>query len=164
MIPEPSIETLLTVHVAVSLIGIVTGLVAMLALAARRWFGGWQAAFLVTTALTSVTGFLFPFSGVTPAFIFGVISLVALTVTAATWPFQTQRAAGIAYAVAATLALYLNLFVLIVQSFQKIQALQPLAPTQSKPPFLIAQTILLVAALTVGTLTVRTTSRHVTTA
>ena len=65
MIPGLSIETLLTVHVAVSLIGIATGLVAMPALAAGRWLGGWQAAFLITTALTSVTGFLFPFSGVT---------------------------------------------------------------------------------------------------
>lgn len=159
MIPGLSIETLLTVHVAVSLIGIATGLVAMPALAAGRWLGGWQAAFLSTTALTSVTGFLFPFSGVTPAFLFGVISMAALAVTAATWPFRTQRVAGIAYAVTSTLALYLNLFVLIVQSFQKVAALQPLAPTQSEPPFVIAQTILLVAALTVGTLAVRATRR-----
>lgn len=155
MIPGLSIETLLTVHVAVSLIGIATGLVAMPALAAGRWLIGWQAAFLITTALTSVTGFLFPFSGVTPAFLFGVISMVALAVTAATLPFRAQRAAGIAYAVAATLALYLNIFVLIVQSFQKVPALQPLAPTQSEPPFVIAQTILLIAALAVGTLAVR---------
>lgn len=160
MIPGLSIQALLTVHVAVSLIGIATGLVAMPALAAGRWLVGWQAAFLITTALTSVTGFLFPFSGVTPAFLFGVISMVALAVTAATWPFRAQRAAGIAYAVAATLALYLNLFVLIVQSFQKVPALQPLAPTQSEPPFVIAQTILLIAALAVGTLTVRATRRR----
>lgn len=159
MIPGLSIETLLTVHVAVSLIGIATGLVAMLALAAGHWLVGWQAAFLITTALTSVTGFLFPFSGVTPAFLFGVISMVALAVTAATWPFRAQRAAGIAYAVAATLALYLNLFVLIVQSFQKVPALQPLAPTQSEPPFVIAQTILLIAALATGILGVRAARR-----
>ena len=160
MIPGLSIQTLLTVHVAVSLIGIATGLVAMPALAAGRWLGGWQAAFLITTALTSVTGFLFPFSGVTPAFLFGVISMAALAVTAATWPFRAQRAAGIAYAVAATLALYLNIFVLIVQSFQKVPALQPLAPTQSEPPFVIAQTVLLIAALAVGTLAVRATRRQ----
>ena len=160
MIPGLSIETLLTVHVAVSLIGIATGLVAMPALAAGRWLVGWQAAFLITTALTSVTGFLFPFSGVTPAFLFGVISMVALAVTAAARPFRAQRAAGIAYAVAATLALYLNLFVLIVQSFQKVPALQPLAPTQSEPPFAIAQIVLLIAALAVGTLAVRATRRR----
>lgn len=160
MIPGLSIETLLTVHVAVSLIGIATGLVAMPSLAAGRWLVGWQAAFLITTALTSVSGFLFPFSGVTPAFLFGVISMVALAVAAATWPFRTQRAAaGITYAVATTLALYLNLFVLIVQAFQKVPALQPLAPTQSEPAFVIAQTVLLIAALAVGTLAVRATRR-----
>lgn len=155
MIPGPPIETLLTVHVAVSLIGIATGLVAMPALAAGRWLGGWQAAFLITTALTSITGFLFPFSGVTPAFLFGVISMAALAVTAATLPFRTQRAAGIAYAVAATLALYLNLFVLIVQSFQKVSVLQPLAPTQSEPAFVIAQLVLLFAAVAIGSFAVR---------
>lgn len=160
MIPGLSIQTLLAVHVAVSLIGIATGLVAMPALAAGRWLVGWQAAFLITTALTSVTGFLFPFSSVTPAFLFGVISMAALAVTAATWPFRAQRAVGIAYAVAATLALYLNLFVLIVQSFQKVPALQPLAPTQSEPPFVITQTVLLIAALAVGTLAVRATRRQ----
>ncbi|CAH1665258.1 conserved membrane hypothetical protein [Hyphomicrobiales bacterium] len=160
MIPGLSIEILLTVHVAVSLIGIATGLVAMPALAAGRWLGGWQAAFLITTALTSITGFLFPFSGVTPAFLFGVISMLALAVTAATWPFRAQRAAaGIAYAVTATLALYLNLFVLIVQSFQKVPALQPLAPTQSEPPFAIAQLVLLLAALGVGFFAVRAARR-----
>lgn len=159
MIPGLSIETLLTVHVAVSLIGIATGLVAMPALAAGRWLGGWQAAFLVTTALTSVTGFLFPFSGVTPAFLFGVISMAALAITAKTWPFRAQRAAGTAYAVAATLALYLNLFVLIVQSFQKVPALQPLAPTQSELPFVVAQIVLLIGALATGVLAVRTARR-----
>lgn len=155
MIPGVSIDTLLTAHVAVSLIGIATGLVAMPALAAGRWLGGWQAAFLITTALASLTGFLFPFSGVTPAFLFGVISMAALAVTAAALPFRTQRAAGIAYAVAATLALYLNLFVLIVQSFQKVPALQPLAPTQSEPAFVIAQLVLLFAAVAIGSFAVR---------
>lgn len=157
MIPGLSNDTLLIVHVAVSLIGIATGLVVMPALAAGRWLGGWQAAFLVTTALTSLTGFLFPFSGVTPAFLFGVVSMLALAVTAATWPFRAERAAaGVAYAVAATLALYLNLFVLIVQSFQKVPFLQPLAPTQSEPPFAIAQLILLLAAFAIGSFAVRT--------
>jgi len=160
MIPGISIATLLTAHVAVSLIGTATGLVALPALAAGRWLGAWQAAFLVTTMLTSLTGFLFPFSGVTPAFLFGVVSMLALAVAAATWPFRAQRAAArIAYAVAATLALYLNLFVLIVQSFQKVPALQPLAPTQSEPPFAIAQLVLLIAALGTGTLTVRMARR-----
>lgn len=162
MIPGLPIETLLIIHVAISLAGIVTGLVAMAALAAGRWLGSWQAAFLVTTALTSLTGFLFPFGGVTPAFLFGVVSMAALAVAAASWPVRRMRAAGIAYAVAATLALYLNLFVLIVQSFQKLPSLQPLAPTQSEPPFLIAQILLLVAALVIGTLAIRADRRPLT--
>lgn len=157
MIPGLSIDTLLTVHVAVSLIGIATGVVAMSVLATGRWLVGWQAAFLITTALTSITGFLFPISGVTPAVLFGAISIAALAVTAATWPFRTRRAAGIAYAVAAMLALYLNLFVLIVQSFQKVPALQPLAPTRSEPPFLIVQAVLLIATVIIGAFTVRAT-------
>lgn len=162
MIPGLPIETLLIIHVAISLAGIVTGLVAMAALAAGRWLGSWQAAFLVTTALTSLTGFLFPFGGVTPAFLFGVVSMAALAIAAASWPVRRRRAAGIAYAVAATLALYLNLFVLIVQSFQKLPSLQPLAPTQSEPPFLIAQILLLVAALVIGTLAIRADRRPLT--
>ncbi|WP_127092179.1 hypothetical protein [Aquabacter cavernae] len=151
MIPGLSIETLLTVHVAVSLLGIATGLVAMPALAAGRWLPGWQAAFLITTALTSITGFLFPFSVVTPAFVFGVVSLVLLAAALAALPARGRsRIATILYAVTATLALYLNLVVLVVQSFQKLPALQPLAPTQSEPPFLAAQIVVLVAAILIG--------------
>jgi hypothetical protein len=151
MIPGLSIDTLLTVHVTVSLLGIATGLVAMPALAAGRWLPGWQAGFLVTTALTSITGFLFPFSGVTPAFVFGVVSLVLLAAAGAALPARARsRAATIVYAITATLAFYLNLVVLVVQSFQKLPALQPLAPTQSEPPFLAAQLVVLAAVIVIG--------------
>lgn len=156
MIPGLSIETLLTFHVGVSLVAIVTGLVAMAALAAGRWLPAWQAAFLVTTALTSITGFLFPFSGVTPAFLFGVISLVLLALAALALPGRaTRRLAAITYAVTATFALYLNLVVLVVQSFQKLSALQPLAPNQNEPPFLAAQLVVLAAVLVIGFLSAR---------
>ncbi|QFR34855.1 hypothetical protein [Ancylobacter sp. TS-1] len=156
MIPGLSIEALLTFHVGVSLVGIVTGLVAMAALAGGRWLRGWQAAFLITTALTSLTGFLFPFSGVTPAFLFGVVSMALLALAAAALPSRaTRRIATIVYAVTATLALYLNLVVLVVQSFQKLPALQPLAPTQSEPPFLVAQLVVLAVAVIIGFLSAR---------
>ena len=162
MIPGLSIDALLTFHVAVSMIGIATGLVAMPALAAGRWLPGWQAAFLITTALTSITGFLFPFGGITPAVVFGIVSMIALAVAAAALPGRaTRRGAGIAYAVSATFALYLNLFVLVVQSFQKVSALQPLAPTQSEPPFAIAQLVVLVACLAIGALAVRSVRRRI---
>ncbi|MDI4666776.1 hypothetical protein K9U40_20990 [Xanthobacter autotrophicus] len=150
MIPGLSIDTLLTVHVAVSLAGIATGLVAMAALAAGRWLPRWQGAFLASTALTSITGFLFPFSGVTPAFLFGVVSVVLLAIAVAALPGRAgHRGVVIAYVLSAALALYLNLVVLVVQSFQKLPALQPLAPTQSEPPFLIAQLVILVGTLTI---------------
>ncbi|MCK0207725.1 hypothetical protein MWN33_06715 [Starkeya koreensis] len=151
MIPGLSIDVLLNVHVAISLVAIATGLWAMGVLATGRWLPVWQAIFLVTTALTSITGFLFPFSGVTPAFLFGVISLVLLAVAAAALPVRaTRRLAAIAYAVTATFALYLNLVVLVVQSFQKLSALQPLAPNQNEPPFLAAQLVVLAAVLLIG--------------
>lgn len=158
MIPGLSIDTLLTVHVAVSLLGIATGLVAMPALAVGRWLPGWQATFLVTTALTSLTGFLFTFSGVTPAFVFGVVSMVLLAIAVAALPLRrSRRIAAVAYALSATLALYLNLVVLVVQSFQKLSLLQPLAPTQSEPPFLVSQVVVLIAAVLIawGSLTRR---------
>lgn len=156
MIPGLSIDTLVTVHVAISLVGIATGLVAMPALAAGRWLAGWQAAFLVSTALTSITGFLFPFGGVTPAFVFGVVSLALLAIAAAAWSGRRRhRAAALAYAISAALALYLNLVVLVVQSFQKLPALQPLAPTQSEPAFLVAQVVILAATVTMAWLSAR---------
>lgn len=148
-----SFEALLFIHVVVSLIGIVTGLVAIGSLAMRRWLPSWHAAFLTTTALISLTGFAFPFGGVTPAFVFGLVSSLALLIALFAFPgWHHPPLPGWVYAVMATFAFYLNAFVLIVQSFQKIAALQPLAPTQSEPPFAIAQGALLVAALVFGLL------------
>lgn len=156
MIPGLSIEVLLLVHVATSLIGIATGLIAMPALATGRFLAGWQAAFLAATALTSLTGFLFPFGGVTPAFGFGLASLTVLSIAALALPRRTSASwARIAYGISATTALYLNVFVLVVQAFQKLPALQSLAPTQSEPPFAIAQLLVLVFHLAVGWLASR---------
>jgi hypothetical protein len=153
MIPGLSLDLLLAIHVVISLVAIASGLIAMMALATARWLGGMQAIFLVTTFLTSATGFLFPFGGVSPAFLFGVLSVVALAIAGFTLvQGLTGRARQIAYAAAATFALYLNMFVLVFQSFQKLPALQPLAPTQSEPPFLAAQLVLLLAALALGVL------------
>lgn len=151
MIPGFSIETLLALHVAVSLIGIGTGLVALPALAAGRWLGHWHAVFLVTTAATSITGFLFPFSGITPALVVGAISVLTLVIAfAALYALTLRRWARPAYVVSATFALYLNLFVLIVQSFLKVPVLQPLAPTQTEAPFVAAQALLLTAGMVLG--------------
>jgi hypothetical protein len=137
--------TFTQIHVAISLVGILSGLVVMVGLLAGRHSGG-TALFLASTAATSVTGFLFPFHGVTPGIIVGIISLVVLAVAA--FARYARRLAGAwrwIYVVTAMIALYLNVFVLIAQLFQKVPSLKPLAPTQTELPFLVAQLSTLVA-------------------
>ena len=151
MILGLAIENFVLLHVGVSFVGIISGVAALLALAAGRWLPGWQIVFLASTTATSVTGFMFPIGGLTPALVVGGLSLAALTIATAAWVVGFPRAHAVtAYAVSATAALYLNLFVLVVQSFQKIGALQALAPTQSKAPFVSAQIGLLAACLVLG--------------
>jgi hypothetical protein len=110
----------------------------------------------LTTLLTSVTGFMFPFTVVTPAFVTGVISVVTLLIALlALYVFQMRGAWRWIYVVTALFGLYLNCFVLVVQSFLKIPSLHALAPTQAELPFLIAQSLVLVAFVVVGFLAVR---------
>ena len=132
--------TFTQVHVAISLVGILSGLVVMVGLLGARRLNSWTALFLASTVATSITGFFFPFHGVTPAIIVGIISLVLLA--AALFARYARSLAGTwrwIYVVTAMTALYLNVFVLIVQLFQKVPALKALAPTQTEPAFLIAQ-------------------------
>jgi hypothetical protein len=117
---------------------------------------GMTALFLLTTVLTSVTGFLFPISGFTPAIGTGIISLVALAFALlGLYVFHLAGAWRWIYVVTAVIALYLNVFVLVVQSFQKLAFLQRLAPTQSEPPFAIAQGIVLLLFIVAGVVAVR---------
>ena len=156
MIAGLSIENFTILHTAISLIGIVGGLIVLAGMLRARRLPGWTALFLVTTVLTSVTGFMFPISGLTPAIVFGVISIVILAIAlVALYVKHLSAAWRWIYVTTALAALYLNVFVLIVQSFQKVPALQKLAPTQSEPPFLIAQGVVLIAFLILGTLTAR---------
>ncbi len=141
------------IHVVISLIGIVTGLVVLVGLISRLRFNGWTGWFLVTTVATSVTGFFFPFHGVTPAIIVGIISLFLLAV--AIFARYFRRFVGpwrSIYVVSAMIALYLNVFALIAQLFQKVTFLKALAPTQTEPPFLVAQisTLLIFVLLTIA--------------
>ena len=127
-------------HVVISLIGIVSGLVVMFGLLVGRRLNGWTTLFLISTVLTSVTGFFFPFHGVTPAIVVGIISLVLLAVAiVARYARHLAGAWRWMYVVTAMISLYLNVFVLIVQLFQKVPALRVLAPTQSEPPFAVTQ-------------------------
>ncbi len=101
--------------------------------------------FLTTTALTSITGFLFPFHKVTPGIILGIISLVVLAVAIpARYVKHLEGAWRKTYAITATIALYLNVFVLIAQLFMKVPALHALAPNGNEPPFLISEVVVMV--------------------
>jgi hypothetical protein len=139
------LAALTLVHVVISLIGIVSGLVVTYGLLRSLRMDGWTAIFLVTTVSTSVTGFLFPFHKLLPSHILGVISLVLLAFAiAGRYKFQLAGAWRQIYSVTAVVSLWLNIFVLIAQLFMKVPALHPLAPTGSEPPFLIAQTVVMI--------------------
>lgn len=140
-----SLSTFTLLHVIISLVGIAAGLVVMTGLFGSNRMTGWTALFLVTTIATSVTGFLFPFTTLLPSHMVGILSLVLLAI--ALFALYGGRLSGLwrwVYVVTAMLSLYLNVFVLVVQGFQKVGPLKALAPTGSEPPFLVAQGLLLV--------------------
>ena len=125
----------------------------------RKPPNGLTALFLTTTTATSVTGYGFPFTHLLPSHVVGAISLAVLTL--AIYARYSRKLAGrwrITYVVSAVAALYLNVFVLIVQLFMKVPALRALAPTQSEPPFAIAQLVVLVAFVVAGALALRRSS------
>lgn len=156
MILGLSIPAFTQLHVLISLIAIASGLIWLVALARGRWLARTNMVFLATTLLTTVTGFLFPLAALTPAAITGIVSLAVLAVAvAAIGPFKRRNGWNSAYTVSATIALWLNCFVLVVQSFLKVGALNALAPTQTEPPFAAAQAIVLAMLALLGFLAVR---------
>src|SRR5262245_5615606 len=131
---------ILVSHVALSQVGIGAGFYVMYGLLAHKATERWTAVFLITTILTSVTGFLFPFTQFLPSHAVGILSLVILPVAVvAKYVFQRRGAWRWLYTVSSVAALYLNMFVLVVQLFLKVPALHALAPTQTEPAFLVAQ-------------------------
>jgi hypothetical protein len=148
--------TLLAIHVALSVVGIVSGLVVLYGLLSGTALGGWTALFLATTILTSATGFpLAPF-GFDPPRAIGILSLILLAIAVgAYYLFHLAGAWRWIYVVTAMAALYLNCFVLVFQGFLKVSALHDLAPTQSEPPFLIAQSAVLIIFIVLGLLALR---------
>ena len=143
-------------HVVVSLIGIVTGIIVAVAMLGSKTTNGWTAIFLATTALTSVTGFLFPSDKVLPSHIVGAVSLVVLIIAiVALYGYRLARSWRWIYVVSALVALYLNAFVLVAQAFLKVAILNALAPTQLDPGFIIAQLIVLAVFVVLGIRTVR---------
>jgi hypothetical protein len=131
-------------HVLLSLIGIFSGFIAVFGMIAGKRLDGWTALFLVTTALTSITGFFFPFHKLLPSHILGIISLAVLALAIpARYLLHLAGAWRKVYAVTASIALYLNVFVLVAQLFMKVPSLHALAPTGSEPPFLISQVVVM---------------------
>jgi hypothetical protein len=156
MILGLSFEAFSRLHTIISLIGILSGIIVLFGMVAGRYFPILTALFLSATVLTSVTGFFFPISGIKPSHVVGAISLVALAVTLlALVVFQLRGAWRWIYVVGAVFSLYLNCFVGVVQAFQKLSFLQPLAPTQSEPPFIIAQAAVLLIFVILGFVAVR---------
>ena len=144
------------VHVVLSLVGIVSGLVVVAGLISARRLDGWTLLFLVTTVATSVTGFGFPFDHLLPSHVVGLISLVVLAVAIlARYLRHLAGAWRTAYVIGTVLALYLNVFVLIVQAFRRVPALAAMAPTQSEPPFLFAQLLVMALFVVLGIAAVR---------
>ena len=137
------------VHVLLSLIGIAAGFVVMAGLLTARPLDGWTALFLLTTVATSVTGFGFPFDHLLPSHKVGIISLVVLAVAIlARYGLHLRGAWRPIYVVCAALALYLNVFVGIVQAFTRIPVLRAMAPHQTEAPFLVAQLLALALFIT----------------
>jgi hypothetical protein len=150
------LATYTLVHVIISLVGIGSGLVVLFGLLGGKRLAGWTGLFLATTIATSVTGFGFPVEHFLPSHGVGIISLVALAIALlALYAFHLAGAWRRTYVVTSMIALYLNCFVAVVQSFEKIAPLRALAPTQSEPPFAIAQLALLAIFVGLGILAAR---------
>jgi hypothetical protein len=136
------------VHTLISLVAIFTGIVVVFGMLAGLRLNGWTKWFLTTAILTTVTGFFFPFHGFTPAIGLGIISLPFLALTIfARCSRQLVGAWRWIYVIGVVICLYFNLFVLVVQSFEKVPALHAMAPTQTEPPFKLTQMIVLVLSI-----------------
>jgi hypothetical protein len=142
-----SLSTFTTVHVIISLIAIVAGILVMFGLLGSRRMPGMTALFLLFTILTSATGFLFPFEGFKPSYAVGALSLVLLAIAClALYGMKLSGAWRWVYVVTAMISLYLNVFVLVIQCFLKVPVLHALAPGEPPggPIFGIVQGIVLV--------------------
>ena len=158
MILGMSLETFTLAHVIISLIGIVSGIIVMFGLLGSNRMPGLTAIFLLFTILTSATGFLFPFDKLLPSHIIGILSLVLLAIACiALYVMKLSGAWRWIYVLTAMISLYLNVFVLVIQSFLKVPVLHALAPSvpPSEPPFAVAEGLVLVFFVIVITGAVR---------
>ena len=148
-----SIGVFTGMHVALSLVGIASGFVVLLGLLGRKRLDGWTATFLGSTVLTSVTGFGFPVERVLPSHVVGALSLAVLAVAIlARYRFRLAGGWRRTYVICATVALYFNVFVGVVQAFLNVPTLRLLAPKQTEAPFVVAQGLVLVFFVVLGSL------------
>jgi len=138
-------------HVAASLLGLVAGFSVLFGLIVSRQVDQWMARFLWATLVTTLTGFLFPVHQLLPSHVVGLIEVVVLSLA-----FLARQKLDLSgrwrrqFVIAVTVALYFNTFVAIIQCFKHIPWLQTLAPTQSEPPFLVTQSIVLLLFIALG--------------
>lgn len=151
-----SLSAFTLLHVVISLAGIGSGFVVIYGMLNAKRLDGWTGIFLTTTVLTSITGFMFPFEHLLPSHIVGGLSLVILAVAIlARYTFHMKGGWRGTYVVTAAIGLYLNCFVAVVQAFAKVPALKAMAPTQKEPPFVIAQSVVLIVFVVLTILAAR---------
>jgi hypothetical protein len=150
MILGMSLATFVLVHVVISLIGIVAGIIVMFGMLGSKRMPGLTAIFLLFTILTSASGFLIPpllSEKLLPSHMIGILSLVLLAIACiALYVMKLSGPWRWIYVLTALLSLYFNVFVLVIQSFLKVPALTALAPGNppSGPVFAVVQGIVLV--------------------
>jgi hypothetical protein len=151
MILGMSVATFTLVHVVISLVGIATGFIVMAGMLSAKRMPGWTATFLLFTILTSVTGFFFPIVKIGPPHIFGAVSLVLLAFTVfALYGRHLQGSWRPVYVATVLIAQYLNVVVLVVQAYQKIPALNAIAPNGNEPAVGITQGLVLIGFIAAG--------------
>ena len=156
MVLGMSLSAFTTLHVILSLVAMLAGIVVMIGMLVSVRLGFWVGLFLATAILTSATGYLFPAPGLLPSHIVGAVSLVALVIAA--WALYSGSLHGARrwlYVVGVVLAVYLDVFVGVVQAFQKVAFFHALAPTQTEPPFAIAQLAVLAIFVVWGVIALR---------
>lgn len=155
-----SLGILTLFHTLISLVEIVLGIALVMALWGRKPTGPLTRWFLIATAVTLASGFVFPFNGVTPAIAVGILNVAILIVTWFAWQRQgTARVWNAVYVLGSLALLFFDCLVLIVQAFQKVPFLHALAPQGNEPAVLISQTVLVVVAALVGFFLYRGTKR-----
>ena len=154
MILGMSLGTFTLIHVLISLVAIASGIVVVYGFLTNQRFERLTAVFLVMTGLTSLTGFLFPFTSATPAIKLGIISLGVLAIAVVT-RYLLHLTWRRTFVIAACMALYFNVFVFVVQSFEKVPSLRAIAPTQKEPPFAVAQGFVLLLFMVLTTFAVK---------